>query len=278
VPPKYLFNEWPRLARELGEHKTACILLDIDGTLSPFAKKPHLASIPPETKRTLLALSTDTKFRVGVVSGRSLADVRQMVDIQGIFYAGNHGLEVEGPGVLFVLPDVEKITGEVKKCASALAQNLVSFKGAIVEDKGLTASVHYRLVGERDVKPMLRAIDKEARKYRNLTLRHGKKVVEIRPDIIWGKGNAAELMLAKIGGDCLPIYIGDDETDEDAFNSSMITWTVRVMEKNIPTKAKYYLRNVDEVRSFLQRLVEWSALTFIEQSNAFLYLNDFSGV
>jgi trehalose-phosphatase len=262
VPPKYLLDEWPRLARELGEHGTACVLLDFDGTLSPFAKKPHLAMIPPEAKRALIALSSDPRFRVGVVSGRSLADVKQMVGVKGIFYAGNHGLEVEGPGVRFVLPGTEKSAGEVKECASALARLLKGFRGAIVEDKRLTASIHYRLVGERDVKPMLRVIDEEARRHRGLILRHGKKVVEIRPDIVWGKGSAAELILSRIGGDCLPIYLGDDETDEEAFGSPMIPWTVRVMEEDVPTKARYCLRTVVEVRSFLERLVEWSTSRF----------------
>lgn len=259
MPPKYLFDEWPLLARELGQCKTICVLLDFDGTLSPFAKKPHLASIPPDAKHALITLSSNPRFKVGVVSGRSLADVKQMVGVKGIFYAGNHGLEVEGPGVRFVLPDAKKATGEVKECASALTRLLEGFRGAIVEDKGLTASVHYRLVGERDVKPMLRIIDEETRKHRGLILRHGKMVVEIRPDIVWGKGSAAELILSRIGEDCLPMYLGDDETDEEAFRSPMIHWTVRIMEEDVPTKARYYLRTVVEVRSFLERLGEWSA-------------------
>ena len=259
LPPKHLFDEWPKLAIELGKCGTACILLDFDGTLSPFAKKPHLASIPVQAERALITLSSDPRIRVGVISGRSLADVKRMVGVPGIFYAGNHGLEVEGPGVHFVHPRAKKHEGEVKDCASALTRLLKGFKGAIVEDKGLTASVHYRLVSEESVEPMLRAVETVAMGYKGLVLRHGKRVVEIRPDIEWGKGKAAELVIAGMGGGCLPVYIGDDETDEEAFASPMIHWTVRVMDEEVPTKAGYRLRSVAEVRAFLRRLVRWSA-------------------
>jgi trehalose-phosphatase len=254
MPPKYLFDEWPRLVRELREHEAACILLDFDGTLSPFAKRPELASIPPKTKHILKALSLDPRYRVGVISGRSLKDIRMMVSIQGIFYAGNHGLEVEGPGISFVHPEAEKYAAAITEFTASLELLLRNFKGAIVEDKGLTASVHYRLAEEKDVELMLQIIDTEARKRRGLTLCRGKKVVEIKPDVAWGKGSASELILSRIGGDCLPVYVGDDETDEEAFRSSMITWPVRVMEKEVPTKARYFLRNVAEVDSLLKRL------------------------
>lgn len=259
MPPKCLFGEWPRLARELGERGSACVLLDFDGTLSPFAKKPHLASIPPEAKRAVVTLASDARFRVGVISGRSLQDVKQMVGVPGIFYAGNHGIEVEGPGLRFVHPLAEGSAGEVKECASALTRRLGVFAGAIVEDKGLTASVHYRLVGEVEVAPMLRIIEDEAKRHRGLILRRGKRVVEIRPDIDWGKGRASELILERVGMGCLPIYVGDDETDEEAFGSPMIPWTVRVMDKAVPTKARYCLRDVAEVRLFLEKLASWSA-------------------
>jgi trehalose-phosphatase len=259
VPPKNLFDEWPRFALELGKCGTACILLDFDGTLSPFARKPHLASIPIQAKRALVSLSSDPKITVGVISGRSLADVKQMVGVPGIFYAGNHGLEVEGPGLHFVHPSAEKYESEVKECASALARLLGGFKGAIIEDKGLTASVHYRLVSEGSVEPMLRAVEKEVKRHRGLSIRYGKRVVEIKPDIDWGKGRAVEAILARMGGICLPVYIGDDETDEDAFASPMIHWTVRVMEGRVSTRARYCLRSVKEVLSFLGRLVEWSS-------------------
>jgi len=258
LPPKHLFDEWPKLAIELDKCGTACVLLDFDGTLSPFAKKPHLASIPVKAKRALIALSSDPRISVGVISGRSLADVKRMVGVPGIFYAGNHGLEVEGPGINFVHPRAKKHEGEVKDCASALTRLLKGFKGAIVEDKGLTASVHYRLVSEESVEPMLRAVETAAMGYKGLVLRHGKRVVEIRPDIEWGKGKAAELVIARMGSGCLPMYVGDDETDEEALASPMIHWAVRVMDEDVKTKARYRLRSVAEVISFLERLIEWS--------------------
>jgi trehalose 6-phosphate phosphatase len=258
LPPKHLFDEWSKLALELGKCGTACILLDFDGTISPFAKKPHLALIPARAKRALVALSSDSRIKVGVISGRSLADVKQMVGVPGIFYAGNHGLEVEGPGLKFIHPLAEKQQSEVKACASALIRLLEGFRGTIVEDKGLTASVHYRLLSEKSIAPMLKVVEMEVKRHKGLTLRHGKRVVEIKPDIAWGKGKAVELIIARINNGCLPVYVGDDETDEDAFASPMIHWSVRVMEKGVPTKARYCLRSIAEVLSFLGRLIKRS--------------------
>jgi len=259
LPPKYLLDQWPRLALELGRSRSACILLDFDGTLSPFAAKPHLVTIPAEAKSALIELSQDRRIRVGVISGRSLADIRQMVGVPGIYYAGNHGLELEGPDLKFAHPCAEERRGEVADFAGALTRLLSGFEGAIVEDKGLTASVHYRLVRRGEVEPLLRAVEEEARGRRGLVLRHGKRVVEIRPDIPWGKGEAAELVITIMGEGCLPVYVGDDETDEEAFRSPMIHWTVRVMDPATPTAARYWLRSVAEVHAFLGKLVSWSS-------------------
>jgi trehalose 6-phosphate phosphatase len=258
LPPKYLFDEWPSLVLDLNRSRTACILLDFDGTLSPFAKKPHLASIPAQAKRSLTALSSDPGIKIGVISGRSLADVKQMVGVPGIYYAGNHGLEVEGPGIQFVHPQADGSKLEVKKCASSLARKLKGFKGAIVEDKGLTASVHYRLVADEGIKPLLTAVESEVGTHSGLLLRHGKRVVEIRPGIEWGKGKAAELLIKSMGNSCLPVFFGDDETDEEAFASPMIHWSVKIMDQEAPTRARYCLRSVSEVRTFLRKLLSWS--------------------
>lgn len=259
MPPKHLLDEWPRFALELEKRRKACVLMDFDGTISPFAKRPHLASIPSRAKGALIALSSNPSFLVGVISGRSLADVRKMVGVPGIFYAGNHGLEVDGPGLKFQHPLAERLQGEVKECASNLTRSLKGFRGAIVEDKGFTASVHYRLLREERVAPLLSEVEVEVKGHKGLAIRHGKRVVEIKPDLGWGKGKAVELIIAGSGGGCLPMYIGDDETDEDAFASPMIHWTVRVMDEDSPTKARYRLRGVDEVISFLERLAEWSS-------------------
>lgn len=255
MPPRHLFEEWGRLHRDIERCSTLCLLFDFDGTLSPFAKKPQLASLPLRARRRLAALSSDPRVRLGVISGRSLADVRQMVGLSGIFYAGNHGLEVEGPGIAFVHPEAGKAQGQVKALANNLTRLLRPFRGVIVEEKGLTASVHYRLLDEGRVGPMLRAVEAEAGRHGGLVLRKGKKVVEIRPDLAWGKGKAAELIISGAGEGCLPLYVGDDETDEEAFASRMIHWTVRVMDEEVPTKARYFLRSVAEVHELLGMLL-----------------------
>src|SRR5437667_6410247 len=99
-----LFNHLPRIASEVESAGNLLIFLDFDGTLAPVVNDPTLASIPPETLRTLTSLAGLEKVSLAIISGRALADLKARVGLPNLIYAGNHGLEISGPGMYYLQP------------------------------------------------------------------------------------------------------------------------------------------------------------------------------
>jgi trehalose-phosphatase len=248
-------------------HDRCLLLLDYDGTLTPIVEHPDAARLSSAMQRVLALLSQEARFQVGLVSGRSLADLRTRVDGQGLFLAGNHGLEIEGPGLSYLHPEMQRLRPQLDALVQALRRDLAAIPGAWVEDKGLTLSVHIRQV------PATRVPEVEGRLLAHagpamgaglLALRTGKAVLEVRPFVAWDKGEAVRWIAAQISREMpqshvLPVYIGDDDTDEDAFRvlrSDGIGIVVGRARRQ--SAAHYYVDSVEAVGRFLAIL---SALT-----------------
>ncbi|MFA5104466.1 MAG: trehalose-phosphatase [Candidatus Margulisiibacteriota bacterium] len=237
------------------------LFLDYDGTLVPIAQTPQKAVLPMAVKRTLAGLSRLKDVKVVVISGRSLKDVRRMVGLNNIIYAGNHGLEMRGAGVVFEHPTSSASRKAIDTICSSLRSELSALKGVLIEDKGKTLSVHYRLAGKKDANKIREMIEKAVSPFVKRALikvTEGKKVVEIRPPVYWDKGKAVTWLLKKLKKDAgrpiLPIYIGDDKTDEDAFgvlrNRGL---TFYVGSKGV-SNAQYRIKDTKEVHGFLKAL------------------------
>lgn len=259
---RYLFHHWAALEREIVD-KYILLLLDYDGTLAPIAGRPDQALIPSQSKRSLQHLSQNLSCEVAIISGRTLSDIKQMVGLKDIIYSGNHGLEVEGPKIKFqsFIPlRYQKILDKIK---NQLQEGLSVIPGAWVEDKGSTLSVHYRLVAPGKI-PEVKTIFQENtmvdRLCRDIETKSGKMVLEIKPPVLWDKGKIVLWLLARQmflleDRELLPIYVGDDMTDEDAFRALQNKgWTVFV-GKSKDSSAQYYLNNPQEVSKFLQEIV-----------------------
>lgn len=236
----------------------AILLLDYDGTLSPIVQAPELAVLPADTAALLRSLSKF--FKVAVISGRSLINVKKLVGLKGIYYAGNHGLEIDGPGAKLIRHEAKLARPVITEICEKLQEGVRGIKGAIVEDKGLTASVHFRLVkgeGLRRLKSIFRDTVEPFVNTGLVRVTSGKKVFEIRPNVDWNKGKAAVWIINSVdpNGKLVPIYIGDDRTDEDAFLALKKKGITILVTKN-PRKsnAKFFLRNVGEVKIFLRKL------------------------
>jgi len=145
---QYLFSDWDKIVSRIKSASCVLLLFDYDGTLTPIVRKPELAILSEESRQLLENLSHKRRFIVGVVSGRGLNDIQSKVGVNGIIYVGNHGFEIEGPGLNYVHPINND---ETKSIMGTLSQTLNNFlgtvKGVMVENKGLTVSIHYRLVG-----------------------------------------------------------------------------------------------------------------------------------
>lgn len=232
------------------------LFTDFDGTLVPVVQNPDDCHLEPHVREILASLSQLENVQVGVISGRKLEDLRPRIGIDGIVYAGNHGIEIDGPGVTFVEPTADQMREHVREAAAVFAPEIQKFPGAWIEDKGLTSTIHYRDVAEADESRLIALIEQVAQpmvEAKNVFLRQGKKVLEIRPAVGWDKGVAIRWMasrLTKNGIKPVIIYLGDDVTDEDAFNVLPHEITIRVGHPG-QTAANYYVDSPTDVHNFL---------------------------
>jgi trehalose-phosphatase len=256
---KYLFDHWGEIEKSLTQN--VLLLLDYDGTLTPIVERPELAVLSEDMRDLIKRVSK--RYITGIISGRSLADVKNLVQVEGIYYAGNHGFEISGPSLELTKPEAEQTKSTLLKACNELKAKLRHISGAIVENKGLTASVHYRLVSAEKFQELRKIFDEIMEPYIKsgaAKITQGKKVFEIRPNVDWDKGKAVLwiMKVIKLPENVLPIYMGDDRTDEDAFlalkdKSGM---TILVSEKVRKSNAKYFLKDVGDVRKFLNRLLD----------------------
>ncbi|MFH1645323.1 MAG: trehalose-phosphatase [Candidatus Omnitrophota bacterium] len=258
---KLLKKQLAYILQKIQSAEKVFLFLDYDGTLTPIVKSPKDACLDKATKKLLSALSKFNKYKIAVISGRMLKDIKSRVGIKGIYYAGNHGLEIDiGKSSLgdIVSPEISQSIKIIKK---ELLKNLESIKGFLIEDKGIVLALHYRNVADKDVQILKNIFKDVVNPYvldGVLKLGEGKKVLEIRPDLDWDKGKCCFYILKQLNlcsNKVLIIYIGDDLTDEDAFRvlqSRGITIFVKGEKKS--SSAEYYVNSVEEVVVFLENI------------------------
>ncbi len=235
------------------------ILLDYDGTLTPIVLRPSMAVISGEMRETLDRLSKNCL--VAIVSGRDLEDVRTMVGVPNLVYIGSHGFEMaDTNGTVRVHEEGKRFLPALEAAEGELRATIAGTVGAWVERKRFAISLHYREVATGDIPRLGQLFSTVASHYPDLQQMGGKKVFELRPNLDWNKGKAV-LSLLDIyhvdGSMVVPLYIGDDVTDEDAFRALRDKGiTIRVSDQERRTAAGYSLQNVAGVQAFLGRLVE----------------------
>src|SRR4030042_3094033 len=198
---KHLLDVWGKVAHRLKSADHVLFLSDYDGTLTPIVDEPESAILFRETRKLLRKLTKDRRYTVGIVSGRALPDLKSKVGLEGIIYAGNHGLEMEGCGSSFLEPIAEEMRPLLNILGQVLSATVRGIKGAFVENKGLTLSVHYRTVDEieeRKVEDAFSRITDPLRVTGKIKITRGKKVYEIRPPVDWDKGKAIAWLMAKL--------------------------------------------------------------------------------
>ncbi|MBN1271652.1 MAG: trehalose-phosphatase [Candidatus Aminicenantes bacterium] len=245
--------------RSLFVEKKAAVFLDYDGTLTPIVSRPELAIIGSKMKKTVQELTK--RCFVAVVSGRDLEDVRNLVGLDHILYSGSHGFDIMGPqGERMGYQKGKEFYSQLQKAEHFLRDKLNNVEGALVEKKKFSIAVHFRLVDKKDYKYVEDCVNKVIGKYPQMRKSYGKKVFEVQPDLDWNKGKALLWILSSMRLDIpcvLPLYIGDDLTDEDAFQSLQGRGLgIVVGEENRPTAADYRLNNPDEVQAFLETITK----------------------
>lgn len=255
---------WPEISTRLSGTRPV-VFLDFDGTLAPIVSRPDEAAISSETREVVRRVAL--RFPTTVVSGRGRDDVARRVGLAELHYAGSHGFDIQGPpraegatgpdGILEhrVAAEIEPLIQRVTRKVESSLENV---KGVVVEPKGYTVAVHYRMVAEKELARVESVVSRIVDAHPELRLAHGKKVYEIRPELDWDKGKAVLWLLEALdlsGPEALPLYLGDDVTDEDAFGA-VEDRGVGILVSTVPrpSAAHYQLQDPREVTAFLERL------------------------
>lgn len=233
------------------------VFLDYDGTLTPIVAHPEDAVLHDRMRQVVERLAQCCP--VAVISGRDLTDVRTRVALDDIVYAGSHGLDIAGPGGLHrVHPDARACVPALDAAEKALQAPGLLPAGARIERKAYTVAIHFRNVDDARAAEVERVADVVAARHPELRKAYGKKIVELLPRVDWHKGRAVLWLLEALGldsTDVLPLYVGDDLTDEDAFGALRERGVgIVVRDEPRPTAARYALENPTEVEAFLTSL------------------------
>jgi alpha,alpha-trehalase len=245
------------IERRLGG-KTPALFLDYDGTLTPIVSRPELAVLDDDMRDSLRKLSQ--LLPVAIISGRDRADVEKLVGLAELVYAGSHGFDIAGPGGLKrAYEGAEDFLPDLHEAELRLRAALGGIEGVLIDPKRYAIAVHYRLVDESEVSAVEKAFNAVLGEAGRLRRTEGKKVFELRPSLDWDKGKAVLWLLTELGLDgpgIMPIYIGDDDTDEDAF-AALEGRGIALLVADRPqnTLAQYRLGSPQAVGEFLRRLI-----------------------
>lgn len=244
----------PQAILEATGRRRLALFLDYDGTLTPIVERPEDAALAAETRAVLRRLAQ--RHSVAIVSGRDLQDVRERVGIEGLHYAGSHGFDIAGPRGSHAHEAARAAEPRLAAAADELERDTAKLAGVQVERKRFAIAVHFRRARDADRDAVEAAVDRALARHAGLRKTGGKKIFELRPDVDWDKGRAVLWLLKELGlEEALPVYIGDDVTDEDAFRALARRGVgIAVQGAPQPTAAQYTLRDPDEVRALLAGL------------------------
>ncbi|MFO7813640.1 MAG: trehalose-phosphatase [Pelovirga sp.] len=241
-------------------HRQPVIFLDYDGTLTPIVEHPEDAIISEEMRQTITDLAEYST--VAIISGRDRNDVEKLAGIEGIYYAGSHGFDISGPaGKKITFQRGDEFLPALDRAEKALHERLDQIEGTQVERKKFAIAVHFRRVAEEHYSQVETVVDEVLADNETLRKTGGKMIFELRPDIDWDKGKALSWLLQQLDlerNGYLPMYIGDDLTDEDALREIEDRGIgILVRDEERETHAGYTLEDTCEVRLFLQKLCHY---------------------
>ncbi len=257
----YLFAHFDVISEALALTPVG-LFTDVDGTISEMAPTPAEAVVSAVCRESLIFLAGKLAL-VAAVSGRSVADTRRLVGVDGMVYVGNHGYERWDAGKVTDWPGVEGYPERITSLLDEFGRR-VSIDGIVVENKGPTASIHYRRCADHEA--ARRAILSEVAglaQESGIMVSRGKLVVELRPPLDVTKGSGV-LSLIEERGLRGAIYLGDDLTDADvfvAFHEAGVSFrgvAVAVVGAEAPPEveqeADLTLNGVADVERFLRRV------------------------
>lgn len=233
------------------------LFLDYDGTLTPIVPDPDDAILSGDMKEILEELSEI--IHVGVISGRDRKDLVGKVQVDTLIYAGSHGFDITGPGGLQLQYEAGKKTlPALDEAEENLAGKLADVDGVKIERKKYAIAVHFRNASRDRIGEIDQVVHAEIDRQAALKIGTGKEILELKPDLDWNKGKAINWIMETLQINpqkSIPVFIGDDITDEDAFKAvSPDGVGIIVGSHGDRTAASFRLKDPGEVFVFLQRL------------------------
>jgi trehalose 6-phosphate phosphatase len=260
-----VFNEPKEMTRRLVQAERLWLFLDYDGTLADFAPTPEHVNPDPKLVDLLTRLAEDPRIRVAVVSGRRLKHVQQLVPVPGILLAGTYGVELQLPGGKRVdRPEYDVIRPTLGALKAQWANLIAGRQGFFLEDKGWALALHARFAAENETDRVLVRARRSATEAISsaspgiFRLLGGHKFLEIGPRLAH-KGLAVSHLLDWYPWPrALPLYLGDDDKDEEAFDIIKARGGVSVVVASEPreTRADLRLTTPTVVRRWLKTLID----------------------
>lgn len=259
--PNFLFSHSFEIEKKILKSNFIYLFLDYDGTLVNFQNRPTEVKTPIKIIKIIKQLIKNPNIMIIIVTGRSLHDIKKLLNINGLSFIALHGLIMEtSNGLSFTWKKENQARLLIRGIKEDIQEEVKKEKGAFLEDKDLTIVLHYRLSSKNRIQVIrekFKKVVKSKDKKKIFEIINGEKIIEARPRG-WNKGKAIEMLLNKHINkkNILPIYIGDDVTDEDAFQVlENIGITVYVANNSKrKTIAQYWVKNPDEVYFFLQSI------------------------
>jgi trehalose-phosphatase len=238
--------------------RTLAILLDYDGTLVTIVEHPRLAVLAPDTRDLLRNLTVLPRVVVGIVSGRSLDDLKSMVGLPGLSYVGTSGLEYELNGVRFAKGDSHEVRELLARVTERLATIAQSNPGAWLEPKPLGVTLHYREVAAERLPELRARADSILTRFDgDLRVTDGPMALEITPDLGCTKGTAVRWLCTQLGNDVTPVYVGDHANDADALATAAALGGVPIgVGPDAPLSAEHRLADPAALVMLLRRLLD----------------------
>ncbi len=244
---------WPEIEARIASRPRVLLAFGFDGILAPTAPRPADALLPGTTRALLETLGGSHRVSLAFLSGRSLGDIQARVAMPNVFYAGNHGMEVRGPGL-------SMSDGLAVNCRSDLVDALAfltrcsrKLRGVFIEDKGMTVNVHWRFATPEEREALRQAMEVIVRHHPRLRVFPGEACWELRARASWHKGDALRQIMTHLGlSSADAVYLGEAHTDEDAFRK--LTAGLSFCAGNSEaTSAHYHLADTaDAARLLLQ--------------------------
>lgn len=240
------------------------VFLDYDGVLTPIVDRPEDAVMSADMRTTLRELAT--RAPVCIITGRDRAVAQQLMGVDDLVVAGSHGFDIWTPQQGSITDD--RVAGYLDLIASVadrLREEVGAIPGVQIEPKRASVAVHYRLVAAEDRDRIAESVQRLLAEHPDdVALTPGKMVYELKPNVDWDKGRAVLHLIDVLGlggDDVVPLYLGDDITDEDAFRAlrdrGIGIFVGRADDPEVgdrETAAQFVLKSVDEVQRFLAGL------------------------